>query len=196
MTEFKVTGLISQGDRYGRLTILDPAPVPGRGARWWRVKCNCGSPPKEVRQACLRSGDTRSCGGGVPSLRSAMPRWTSHRTASTTLANSARKPSPVFFTMRPLCSLILGSTSSARCAFSRSWSPPRPPPSAASTPRHRPRGSRRDGGQGDSLPAEGALDQVYRETRTDPTVEMAWRPKRRSAHASGAPITYLRCLPS
>jgi len=40
---------------------------------------------------------------GVFALRSAIPRWTSaaHRTASTTLGNSARKPSPVFFTIRP-----------------------------------------------------------------------------------------------
>jgi hypothetical protein len=43
--------------------------------------------------------------------RSIIPRWISaaQRTASTTLANSARKPSPVFFTIRPLCSLIFGS---------------------------------------------------------------------------------------
>src|SRR5262249_29841954 len=57
---------------------------------------------------------------GVFALRSAIPRWTSaaHRTASTTLGNSARKPSPVFFTIRPRCSAILGLTSSWRCAFS------------------------------------------------------------------------------
>ena len=39
--------------------------------------------------------------GGYPALRSAIPRWisTAHRTASTTLGNSAKKPSPVFFTI-------------------------------------------------------------------------------------------------
>jgi hypothetical protein len=50
-------------------------------------------------------------------LRSAIARCTSNaqRTASTTLANSANRPSPVFFTVRPLCSLIFGSTNSRRC---------------------------------------------------------------------------------
>jgi arylformamidase len=36
---------------------------------------------------------------------------------------SANKPSPVFFTIRPLCSLILGSTSCPRCALRRSCVP-------------------------------------------------------------------------
>jgi hypothetical protein len=40
-------------------------------------------------------------------------------TASTTLANSAKKPSPVFFTIRPLCSPIFGLTSSPRWALRR-----------------------------------------------------------------------------
>jgi hypothetical protein len=59
---------------------------------------------------------------GVSALRSAIPRWisTAQRTASTTLGNSASKPSPVFFTVWPRCSLILGSTSCPRCPFSRS----------------------------------------------------------------------------
>src|ERR1035437_9370003 len=53
-------------------------------------------------------------------LRSAMPRWisTAQRTASTTLTNSTSIPSPVVLTIRPRCSVILGSTSSLRCAFS------------------------------------------------------------------------------
>jgi transposase-like protein len=37
---------------------------------------------------------------------------TAQRTASTTLANSTRRPSPVVLTMRPRCSLILGSARS------------------------------------------------------------------------------------
>ena len=49
--------------------------------------------------------------------RSIIPRWisTAQRTAATTLENSASKPSLVFFTVRPLCSLIFGSTSSRKC---------------------------------------------------------------------------------
>ena len=41
--------------------------------------------------------------GGVAALASAIPRCTStaHRMAATTLENSAKKPSPVFFTTRP-----------------------------------------------------------------------------------------------
>jgi hypothetical protein len=40
-----------------------------------------------------------------------MSRWisTAQRTASTTLANSTSRPSPVVLTMRPRCSAILGS---------------------------------------------------------------------------------------
>ena len=40
----------------------------------------------------------------------AIMRWTSiaQRTASTALTNSTKAPSPVFFTMRPRCSAILG----------------------------------------------------------------------------------------
>ena len=45
---------------------------------------------------------------GTPALRSAMPRCHSiaQRTASTTLVNSTRMPSPVVFTIWPLCSAI------------------------------------------------------------------------------------------
>jgi hypothetical protein len=62
---------------------------------------------------------------GTSALRSAMPRWTStaQRKASTTLANSARSPSPVIFTIRPRCSSILESTMSRRCAFSQARVP-------------------------------------------------------------------------
>ena len=51
---------------------------------------------------------------GVSVLRSIIPRWisTAQCTASTTLGNSASSPSPVFFTTRPWCSEIFGSTSS------------------------------------------------------------------------------------
>jgi synaptic vesicle membrane protein VAT-1 len=41
------------------------------------------------------------------------------RTASTALGNSAKKPSPVFFTMRPPCSAITGSIAPDRSAVKR-----------------------------------------------------------------------------
>src|SRR6201997_865901 len=53
---------------------------------------------------------------------------TAQRTASTTLANSTSIPSPVVLTMRPLCSAILGSTSSRRSALRRSSGPSSPAP--------------------------------------------------------------------
>jgi hypothetical protein len=61
----------------------------------------------------------------MPASRSIIPRCNSaaQRTASTTLENSANIPSPVVLTMRPECSLIFGSTSSRRCALSRSCVP-------------------------------------------------------------------------
>ena len=42
------------------------------------------------------------------------PLKTVRRHIATTLANSAKKPSPVFLTIRPRCSLIFGLTSSPR----------------------------------------------------------------------------------
>src|SRR5262249_14898683 len=45
------------------------------------------------------------------------------RTASTTLGNSARKPSPVVLTIRPRCAATSGSISSRRCPRSRSCVP-------------------------------------------------------------------------
>src|SRR5207237_5053241 len=48
---------------------------------------------------------------------------TAQRTASTTLANSASRPSPVVLTMRPRCSAIFGSRSSRHSALRRSSVP-------------------------------------------------------------------------
>src|SRR5438105_2799393 len=48
---------------------------------------------------------------------------TAQRTASTTLANSTSRPSPVVLTMRPWCSAIVGSRSSWRKALRRSSVP-------------------------------------------------------------------------
>ena len=45
--------------------------------------------------------------------------WVAQRNASTTLENSTSKPSPVVLTMRPRCSVIFGSISSARIDLSR-----------------------------------------------------------------------------
>jgi hypothetical protein len=45
------------------------------------------------------------------------------RTASTTLANSTSRPSPVVLTMRPRCSAIVGSRTSRRSALRRSSVP-------------------------------------------------------------------------
>ena len=65
----------------------------------------------------IRNSMRRSA--GTPVFRSSISRCTStaQRTASTTLANSTSMPSPVVLTMRPRCSLILGSTTSRRSAF-------------------------------------------------------------------------------
>ena len=54
----------------------------------------------------------------TPALRAAMPSCTTtaHFTASTTLGNSNSSPSPMVLTIRPPCSAIRGSISSARWA--------------------------------------------------------------------------------
>ena len=53
---------------------------------------------------------------GSPAFRSAIPRWisTAHSTASTTLTNSARRPSPIRLKIVPRCAAIAGSRSSVR----------------------------------------------------------------------------------
>jgi dTDP-4-dehydrorhamnose 3,5-epimerase len=71
------------------------------------------------RDTAINAGGYRIGSGELCSdvIGDAMPRCisTGQRTASSTLGNSPRKPSPVFFTIRPRCSLIFGSTSSPRC---------------------------------------------------------------------------------
>jgi hypothetical protein len=77
--------------------------------RYWRDRANLTCPAvQESGATALGFGAPipyrRPCfSGEVPALRSAIPRCisTSQWTASTTLANSAKKPSPVFFTTRP-----------------------------------------------------------------------------------------------
>jgi ABC-type branched-subunit amino acid transport system ATPase component len=75
--------------------------------------------PRVLRWMPTRNSMRRS--GGRPALRSTMPFCISmaQRTASTTLRNSTRLPSPVRFTMRPLCTAMVGSIRSLRSARSR-----------------------------------------------------------------------------
>lgn len=48
------------GQRFGRLTVVELAE-PGRRARQWRCRCDCGG-EKTVTTANLRGGKTTSCG--------------------------------------------------------------------------------------------------------------------------------------
>lgn len=73
--------LVSTGQRYGRLTVLEELPsivYPGRVSRVavWLVRCDCGT-QKPVRAASLRLGDSRSCG----CIKSEMLRERNRRTA-------------------------------------------------------------------------------------------------------------------
>jgi hypothetical protein len=76
-----------------------------------REGSNPSPPPGTELDALLRL-DRRVALGHTP-LSS-----TAQRTASTTLANSAKKPSPVFLTIRPRCSAIFGLTNSP---FKSEW---------------------------------------------------------------------------
>jgi hypothetical protein len=66
----------------------------------------------------MRNSIRRSA--AMSALRSAIARCTStaQRTASTTLANSTKAPSPVVLTRRPQCSLTFGSINSRCNVFS------------------------------------------------------------------------------
>jgi len=100
---------------------------------------------------------------GLPSLRSAMPRCTStaQRTASTTLANSARNPSPVFLTVHPWCSTILGSIRSRRWAWRLSCVPSSSAPISREYPAtSAARIATRRRTAGVVHPAKGALNQT------------------------------------
>src|SRR5215472_9046784 len=115
------------------------------------------------------------CSGGVPLLRSAIARCTStaQRTASTTLANSAKKPSPVFFTIRPRYSPIFGLTNSRRWAWSRSWVPSSFAPIRREYPAtSAARIAARRRTVGIVRPARGALNQIYSQTRDGPSAQM------------------------
>lgn len=49
------------GDRYGRLTVLAPAPPSKNNLARWLVRCDCGT-ERTVAQSDLRSGHSQSCG--------------------------------------------------------------------------------------------------------------------------------------
>jgi hypothetical protein len=67
----------------------------------------------------MRNSMRRSSGNAALLLASAVCISAAHLRASTMLANSTRRPSPVVLTMRPRWLAIFGSISSARSAFSR-----------------------------------------------------------------------------
>jgi hypothetical protein len=56
---------IKQGQRYGRLIILNEEPIhkkpSGQACRMFKLKCDCGNEIK-TSLTCLRSGKTKSCG--------------------------------------------------------------------------------------------------------------------------------------
>ena len=49
------------GQKFGRLTVIEPSHKDIRGTLWWRCKCKCG---KEaiVRGPSLKNRSTKSCG--------------------------------------------------------------------------------------------------------------------------------------
>lgn len=49
------------GRRFGRLTVLDRAPIKDRRGVYWHCRCDCGI-EKSVRSYSLIRGETRSCG--------------------------------------------------------------------------------------------------------------------------------------
>ena len=92
-----------------RAAILTPSPIRSPSL----------SSTTSPRWMPTRNSMRRS--GGSPVLRSTIPFCTSmaQRTASTTLLNSMRTPSPVRLTTRPLCTAMVGSIRSLRSARSR-----------------------------------------------------------------------------
>lgn len=50
------------GKRYGLLTVVKPGGHRKSGAKKWWVRCDCGSPLKEVSGTNLKQGNIRSCG--------------------------------------------------------------------------------------------------------------------------------------
>lgn len=65
------------GRRFGRLVALERANSPSSGKRW-RCLCDCGASPT-VSGACLRDGNTRSCGCLKSEMTAARNRATTPR---------------------------------------------------------------------------------------------------------------------
>jgi hypothetical protein len=105
------------GERFQTRRDVDPSPKMSRPSR-------ITSP----RLVPMRNSIRFSFGSWA--LRSAIAYCTStaQRTASTTLENSTSKLSPVVLTIRPRCSLTLGSPSSRQIAFNASSVPSSSPP--------------------------------------------------------------------
>lgn len=77
-------GVGRPGDRYGRLTLVEPLPVINRsGQRVWSVACDCGN-VRQIPLSRARSGATRSCGCLVREMSAARFRThgQSHKTAT------------------------------------------------------------------------------------------------------------------
>jgi len=51
-----------KGRRFGRLVVVKPGGHNPSGSKRWWVKCDCGSPIKEVSGTNLQQGILRSCG--------------------------------------------------------------------------------------------------------------------------------------
>ncbi len=61
------------GKKFGLLLVIRPGGHNPSGSKRWWVKCNCGSPMKEVPGTNLQQGLLRSCGFYCPGHKS--PQW-------------------------------------------------------------------------------------------------------------------------
>ena len=50
-----------QGEKFGRLTVVEFAYKDNRSRLWWKCTCDCGT-EKVLHTGNLRSGNTKSCG--------------------------------------------------------------------------------------------------------------------------------------
>lgn len=54
--------VLEKGQKFGRLTIVEPSGKNSQGARTWLCKCDCGVSIASPTTARLRNGSTASCG--------------------------------------------------------------------------------------------------------------------------------------
>jgi hypothetical protein len=113
-----VRDLVLHGEDVGEIPVVTVRPARGQRFRLSSGRTAIeGQPGRAVpgestgpaKLRAIRSASRLSC--GMAWLRSSMPRWisTAHLTASTTLANSTSRPSPVGLTIRPACLVTAGS---------------------------------------------------------------------------------------